>query len=196
MDILRLEWFDVPFKVSTSDNHNNIATKSQPVHTYKVYKVYIYKVCWQLTYNVAFYPVKIFDIPYKMLLTIKRFWSLISVLSFTKKYPESDKIPSNGSCILMWLRLRLGQFVMLHIFEQIPAQFNLLGCEDWHNNQFSHPLFLWEIFQRHLLSQTTCPRSCRSPSLPGNCSATQSSEGALRVLGPRPLCWRLLLLLW
>ena len=34
MDILRLEWFDVPFKVSTSDNHNNIATKSQPVHTY------------------------------------------------------------------------------------------------------------------------------------------------------------------
>jgi len=33
MDILRLEWFDVPFKVSTSDNHNNIATKSQPVHT-------------------------------------------------------------------------------------------------------------------------------------------------------------------
>ena len=79
MDILRLEWFDVPFKVSTSDNHNNIATKSQPVHTYTEF------MCWQLTYNVAFYPVKIFDIPYKMLLTIKRFWPLISVLSFTKK---------------------------------------------------------------------------------------------------------------
>ena len=42
-------------------------------------------MCWQLPYNVAFYPVKIFDIPYKMLLTIKRFWSLISVLSFTKR---------------------------------------------------------------------------------------------------------------
>ena len=151
-------------------------------------------------YNVAFYPVKIFDIPYKWFLTIKRFWSLISVLSFTKKYPESDKIRSNGSCILMWLRLKLDQCVMLQIFEQIPVQFNHLGCrsdnDDWHDYQFSHPLFPWEVFQRRILSQTTCPRSCRSPSLPGNSSATQSSEGALRVLGPRPLCWRLLLRLW
>jgi len=64
-----------------------------------------------------------------MVLTIKRFWSLISVLSFTKKYPESDKIPSNGSCILMWLRLELGQCVMLHIFEQIPRSSIFLVAE-------------------------------------------------------------------
>jgi len=32
METLRLEWFYVPLKVSISDNHNNIATKSQPFH--------------------------------------------------------------------------------------------------------------------------------------------------------------------
>jgi len=43
---------------------------------------------------------------------------------------------------------------MLHISEEIPAQFNLLGCrsdnEDWHNNQSYQrlPLFVWEVFQR------------------------------------------------
>jgi len=39
---------------------------------------------------------------------------------------------------------------MLHISEQIPAQFNLLGCrsdnKNWHNNQSSYALFLWEVF--------------------------------------------------
>ena len=193
MDILRLEWFDVPFKVSTSDNHNNIATKSQPVHTYTKYT---YTKCVDNWHTMLHFTQWKY-LTFLMVLTISNKILVPDIsLIFHKKYPESDKIPSNGSCILMWLRLKFCQCVMLHI----PAQFNLLGCrsdnDDWHDYQFSHPSFPWEVFQRRILSQTTCPRSCRSPSLPGNSSATQSSEGALRVLGPRPLCWRLLLRLW